>query len=46
MQYLFEAELTLERQADMLREAATRRLARSVRRSTRRPVPREDGGES
>jgi hypothetical protein len=46
MQYLFEAELTQERQADLLREAARRRLVRSARRSTRRPVPRKGGEES
>jgi hypothetical protein len=46
MQYLIETELTHERQADLLREAARRRLVRTARRSTRRPVPRKGGWES
>ena len=46
MQYLIETELSRERQADLLREAARRRLVRRAQRSTRRPVPRKGAEES
>jgi hypothetical protein len=46
MHYLIERELTHERQADLLREAAQRRLVRRARRSTRRPIPRKGNEES
>ena len=42
---MMERELTAERQADLLREADRRRLARRATRSTRRPHPRT-GGEA
>ena len=46
MQYLIDRELTNERQADLLREAARQRIARRARRYTRRPVPRGGSEES